>query len=70
MLTLPAIYLSTAAYFFATWFTVFQTDSDLSPREQYLSWLVLIVATLFWPITAPIARQQRTTTQTNAPIHY
>lgn len=69
MLSLPVIYLFTSAYFFVTWLIVFKRDSDLSPREQYLSWLVLIVATIIWPITVPIAYQQRMTSKNNLPVH-
>ena len=55
IMVILAIYVSVAVYFFATWFTIFQEDSGLSPRQIRLSWAVLLIATLFWPIVVPIS---------------
>ncbi|NEO32840.1 MAG: hypothetical protein F6K36_20940 [Symploca sp. SIO3C6] len=55
MAVLPALYFSVALYFFSIWFTAFCQDTNLSKQEQAFSLKVLIVATAFWPIVAPIS---------------
>jgi hypothetical protein len=49
------VYLITIPYFFTIWLTLFQRDSSLSSLERYLSWVILVVATIFWPIAVPLA---------------
>lgn len=55
MVVLPALYFSAAIYFSLIWFTAFQQDTNLSKEEKAFSLKVLIVATIFWPLVAPIS---------------
>ncbi|NEO99677.1 MAG: hypothetical protein F6K58_13560 [Symploca sp. SIO2E9] len=55
MTVLPAFYFGVALYFFSIWFTAFQQDTSLSKQEKAFSLKVLIVATIFWPLVAPIS---------------
>lgn len=59
MTVLAGFYVSGALYFFAIWFQAFQKDTNLSPEQIRLSWIVLTIATLFWPIVAPIANLEK-----------
>ncbi|NEO30539.1 MAG: hypothetical protein F6K36_08910 [Symploca sp. SIO3C6] len=59
MTFLPTIYLSAAFYFFLVWFGAFKRDMNISPQQKRISWLVLIVATIFWPIVVPISYLER-----------
>jgi len=49
------VYLITSPYFFTIWLKLFQRDSRLSSLERRLSWGILVVATIFWPIAVPLA---------------
>ena len=55
MTGLTSLYLLLALYYFMIWLNIFRKDTDLSLEEKHLSWIVLIVATIFWPITVPIS---------------
>ncbi len=55
MLILTALYLLSSLYYFVTWFKLFRKATGLSPQEESLSWTVLIVATLLWPLVVPIS---------------
>lgn len=48
-------YLLMARRLFTIWHQFFQQDADMSPGEKQLSWLVLIVGTVLWPIVVPNA---------------
>ncbi len=48
-------YLIMAQRIFKVWIEFFQRDASLSSAEKQLSWVVLIVGTIFWPIVVPIA---------------
>jgi cell division protein FtsL len=49
------IYLSGSAHFFRVWYSYFQQDTKLIEREQLPFLLILLVATICWPIVVPIA---------------
>ena len=49
------VYLITSPYFFTIWLKLFKRDSSLSSLERRLSWVILVVATIFWPIAVPLA---------------
>ncbi|NEO37170.1 MAG: hypothetical protein F6J90_12925 [Moorea sp. SIOASIH] len=59
MTVLAGFYVSGALYFFSIWFQAFQKDTNLSPEQIRISWIVLTIATLFWPIVAPIANLEK-----------
>lgn len=55
MQVITAVYLSGLLYFFCLFLTVFKQDRSLSQEEKRQSWIVLIVATIFWPIVVPLS---------------
>ncbi|NEO69376.1 hypothetical protein [Moorena sp. SIO3H5] len=59
MTVLAGFYVSGALYFFSIWFQAFQKDTNLSAEQIRLSWIVLTIATVFWPIVAPIANLEK-----------
>lgn len=59
MTVLAGFYVSGALYFFSIWFQAFQKDTNLSSEQIRLSWIVLTIATIFWPIVAPIANLEK-----------
>ncbi len=48
-------YLLMAQRLFTIWHKFFRRDNSMSPGEKQLSWLVLIVGTVLWPIVVPHA---------------
>jgi hypothetical protein len=40
---------------FNVWLMFFHRDTSMSPGEKQLSWVVLIIGTLLWPIVLPNA---------------
>jgi hypothetical protein len=48
-------YFMIAQRLFKIWLKFFHRDSSMSPGEKQLSWVVLIVGTLLWPIVLPNA---------------
>ena len=48
-------YFLIAQRLFKVWLKFFHRDSSMSPGEKQLSWVVLIVGTLLWPIVVPHA---------------
>ncbi|EGJ30792.1 MULTISPECIES: hypothetical protein [Moorena] len=59
MTVLAGFYVSGALYFFSIWFQAFQKDTNLSPDQIRSSWIVLTIASIFWPIVAPIANLEK-----------
>lgn len=49
------IYLPGAAHFFRVWYSYFQQDTKLIDQEQIPFLLILLAATICWPIVVPIA---------------
>jgi len=50
--TLITWYLAIALIVFCIWFVLFWLDTT-TPKTHLLSWLVLLIAPLFWPIVIP-----------------
>lgn len=50
-----SFYFLIAQRLFKVWLKFFHRDSSMSPGEKKLSWVVLIVGTLLWPIVLPNA---------------
>lgn len=46
-------YLLMAQRFFKIWRKFFERDTSMSPEEKRLSWIILIVGSVFWPIVVP-----------------
>ncbi|MGI0490242.1 MAG: hypothetical protein B0A82_16835 [Alkalinema sp. CACIAM 70d] len=40
---------------FLKWLGFFMQDKDMSKTDRKLSWAVLTIATLLWPLTLPLA---------------
>jgi len=49
-----AVYGMIALVLFCFWLGLFFRDST-TPKNDKVSWLVLLIAPLFWPIVLPIA---------------
>ncbi len=47
------VYFLIAQRVFKIWLKVFQADTSISPEERGLSWIVLVLGTIFWPIVVP-----------------
>ena len=43
-----------ATVVFAVWFFLFLLDKT-TPKNHFISWLVLLIAPLFWPIVLPLS---------------
>jgi hypothetical protein len=48
-------YMIMAQRIFNVWLKFFQRDASLSFAEKQLSWAVLIIGTILWPIVVPTA---------------
>ena len=48
-------YLVMTSYFFMNWLKFFKRSPKLSPEEMYLSMVILLIATILWPIVVPIS---------------
>ncbi|HEY9610697.1 hypothetical protein [Allocoleopsis sp.] len=55
ILILVFFYTVIAQRLFSIWLKFFQRDSNMSPGEKQLSWVVLIVGTVLWPVVIPNA---------------
>lgn len=49
------VYLLMSACFFTLWLEFLKRDSHLSLQEKRFSWVVLVIATVFWLAVVPIA---------------
>lgn len=47
-------YLAIALIVFCIWFGLFLKDNT-TPNNHLLSWIVLLIAPLFWPIVLPLS---------------
>ena len=52
---LVGVYLLMASCFFYSWLKLFKKDTTLSSNERLLSRIVLVIATILWPVVVPIA---------------
>lgn len=56
-----ALYVSTALYYFATWFKILRRDTSLSQQQKWFCVKVLVIAAIFWPIVLPITSLEKRT---------
>ena len=47
-------YFAIAAAVFCIWFCLFMLDKT-TPKNHFISWIVLLIAPLFWPIVLPLS---------------
>ena len=47
-------YFAIASAVFCVWFGLFMLD-ETTPKNHFLSWIVLLIAPLFWPIVIPLS---------------
>jgi Na+/H+ antiporter NhaC len=50
-----AFYLIMLPIFFGRWLDFMKHDDSLSSNEKFSSWVILIIATILWPIVVPIS---------------
>lgn len=48
-------YLLIAHRLFKVWLKFFQQDTNMPLEEKHISWGVLLMGTVLWPIVVPIA---------------
>ncbi len=59
MMVLLGLYLLVACKLLHTWINSVQKNTDLSYDQKYLCWIVLAIATIFWPIVVPISYMEK-----------
>lgn len=47
-------YLTMASAIFCVWFGLFILDKT-TPKNHVISWIILLIAPLFWPIVLPLS---------------
>jgi uncharacterized membrane protein len=47
-------YLLAMPVLFVNWFGMFQQDTEATGVERQMSWIVLVLATLAWPLVLPL----------------
>ncbi len=52
---LVCVYLIILQQVFNVWLKFFQQDHSISPEEKQLSWIILIIGAILWPIVVPIS---------------
>lgn len=52
---LVLFYLAILQRVFKVWLKFFERDSDISPEEKRLSWFILIIGAVFWPLVVPVS---------------
>lgn len=55
LMTLVFTYVLVSLYFFKTWTLFFRQDINLSSEDILLSKIVLVTASILWPIVVPIS---------------
>lgn len=55
LVSLGLVYLLMSTCFFTIWLEFLKRDNRLCLQEKRLSWVVLVVATIFWIVVVPIA---------------
>lgn len=55
LLILVLLYLAILKRIFKMWLRFFQQDSDISQAEKRLSWFILIIGAVFWPLVVPVS---------------
>jgi len=51
--TFLAAYLLPSSMFLTNWLKFFKKKHNLSPEESFLSFILLLIATILWPLTIP-----------------
>lgn len=51
--TFLATYLLPSSIFLTNWLKFFKQKNNLSPEESFLSFILLLIATILWPLTIP-----------------
>lgn len=49
------LYLTVLQRVFKLWLKFFQQDSNISLEEKRLSWFILIIGAVFWPLVVPVS---------------
>jgi lysylphosphatidylglycerol synthetase-like protein (DUF2156 family) len=49
------VYLAIAYSLFSEWLFFFLSDKDISREQRFLSGIVLVLITIFWPMVVPFA---------------
>ncbi|MCC5618587.1 hypothetical protein LC605_26565 [Nostoc sp. CHAB 5836] len=49
------VYLAIAYCLFSEWLFFFLSDQDISREQRFLSGIVLVLITIFWPMVVPFA---------------
>lgn len=52
---LGGFYLLMAAWVLTIWLKFFKQDTSLSSEDRLLSMVILVIATILWPVVVPIA---------------
>ncbi|MEQ8754475.1 MAG: hypothetical protein RID09_13300 [Coleofasciculus sp. G1-WW12-02] len=52
---LVAFYLVMLPILFSRWLDFMQHDDSLSSKDKFFSWVILVIATIMWPIVVPIS---------------
>lgn len=55
MAVIATLYLLVGLWFFIDWLQAFQQENFSSPEEKSFSMKLLLLATLLWPLVAPIS---------------
>lgn len=55
LLTLIISYVLISCYFFSNWLRFSLRHPSSSPEEKFLSFVMFIIATIFWPLTIPMS---------------
>ncbi|NJM69819.1 MAG: hypothetical protein HC862_06105 [Scytonema sp. RU_4_4] len=48
-------YLLMTGYFFVNWLRFFLRHPSSSPEDKFLSFVMLVITTVLWPITVPMS---------------
>lgn len=54
-LTLVISYLVMSCYFFSNWLRFSLRHPSSSPEEKFLSFVMFLITTIFWPLTIPMS---------------
>jgi hypothetical protein len=49
------LYLTVLQRVFKLWLKFFRQDSNISLEEKRLSWFILIIGAVFWPLVVPVS---------------
>ncbi len=55
IITFVVFYLLIAHRLLKIWLKFFRQDTNMSRTDKQISWVVLLIGTILWPIVVPIA---------------